>query len=53
MVAQTGKECECEELRLRRSSPLVCEVMGFAACSSWMKLSGLSLIEAVFRKFVR
>ena len=27
---QTGKECECKELRFRRGSPLACGVMGIA-----------------------
>ena len=25
---RTGKECECEELRFRKGSPLACGVMG-------------------------
>ena len=32
-LLQTGKECEYEELRFRRGSPLACGVMGIA-CSS-------------------
>ena len=30
---QTGKECEYEELRFRRGSPLACGIMG-SVCSS-------------------
>ena len=33
---QTGKECEYEELRFRRGSPLACRVMGIT-CSSLQK----------------
>ena len=33
---KSGEECECEELRFRRGSPvIVCEVMGFASSSSY------------------
>ena len=30
---KTGEECECEELRFRRGSPLACRVMCFASYS--------------------
>ena len=33
---QTGKECEYEELRFRRSSPLACRVMGIECSSCYL-----------------
>ena len=41
---QTGKECEYEELRFRKGSPLACGVLGIA-CSSYGQCSSQAVLE--------